>query len=774
MHGDFSRWTDDAQKHYTGVLEQQGRVRVDADFNEYVAIQQRLRQITTRDVLGLTGAPLEGGGFEISASVDQEGATPRPRLRISKGRIYVDGILCHLALDTDYDDQDDYPLPDENEVKLEFPEETSVFTALVYLDVWQRHVTANEDPNLRDVALGGPDTTTRLQTVCQVKIKKNVTGEAALCEDPLPVDKPNGGLSTHDVEEPSTAENPCIVAPGGGYRGLENRLYRVEIHKGGDLSGEDKVTFKWSRDNGSVVYRITAFKEAKNRVEISELGRDRLLALRSDDWVEVLGEETELRGQSGTLAQIKEIDEARRLITFKEGTDVSAHKDERNPRLRRWDGVGKNGQGIDVSEDKIELEDGIRVSFSGETFRTGDYWFFAARTATREVELLEERPPQGISHHYAKLALVTWRQADQDWHEEVRDCRPLFPPLTALTQLLYVGGDGQEALPGERLCQPLQVRVVNGNRPIEGERVRFNLVTPGEGQLRTPDEAGSTVTAITDDQGLARCEWTLGSNPENRCRQVEAVLLNHDGNPASSSIRFNASLSTAAQVYYDTSRCERLREVEANTVQQAIDQICKELTEPGIKVREITFGNGDELRNDTGINMEAFRSGIILTCDRPIDPRSVKRPTCFVTLEVPYRDSNDRLTSAAFTAITLAGVQKADGPRIIWALTERTDAWLTKEISAYRERLQTEGLLVRLTVKGNFVWAQDKPGLYLDGETYGIPAGDGSIGLDMKQGSGNGRRGGDFEMWFWLGGRAGEPIEPRPIEPIEPGPVAPR
>lgn len=334
--------------------------------------------------------------------------------------------------------------------------------------------------------------------------------------------------------------------------------------------------------------------------------------------------------------------------------------------------------------------------------------------------------------------------------EEVRDCRPLFPPLTAFTQLLYVGGDGQEALPGERLCQPLQVRVVNGNRPVEGERVRFNLVMPGEGQLRTPGDVGSSVTAITDAQGLAQCEWTLGSNPEKRCQQVEVVLLDHDGNPAPSLIRFNASLSTAAQVHYDTSGCERLREVEANTVQKAIDQICKELTEPGIKVRKITLGNGDELRNDTVINIDAFRSGIILTCDHPIDSRSVKRPTCFVTLEVPYRALNEELTSAAFTMLTLAGEQKADGEHIIWALTNQAADWLPREILAYQERLRIERLLARLTVKGNFIWAQDKPGFYLDGETYGIPAENGSIGLDLKQGSGNGRRGGDFEMWFWL------------------------
>ena len=41
------------------------------------------------------------------------------------------------------------------------------------------------------------------------------------------------------------------VSPLGGYSGLENQLYRVEIHLAAMEAGA--VTFKWSRENGSVV-----------------------------------------------------------------------------------------------------------------------------------------------------------------------------------------------------------------------------------------------------------------------------------------------------------------------------------------------------------------------------------------------------------------------------------------------------------------------------------------------------------------------------------------
>ena len=40
-----------------------------------------------------------------------------------------------------------------------------------------------------------------------------------------------------------------------------------------------------------------------------------------------------------------------------------------------------------------------------------------------------------------------------------------------------------------------------------------------------------------------------------------------------------------------------------------------------------------------------------------------------------------------------------------------------------------------------------RPKVYLDGETFGMPA-DGRV--DARLPSGNGRAGGDFDMWFWL------------------------
>ena len=105
---------------------------------------------------------------------------------------------------------------------------------LVYVDVWERHVTAIEDPEILEPALGGADTSTRVRTVAQVKIERGESDVSAVAE---------------------RAERTCRMSSGGDYYGLENRLYRVEIHEASPAG----MTFKWSRDNGTTVFAIEAF-----------------------------------------------------------------------------------------------------------------------------------------------------------------------------------------------------------------------------------------------------------------------------------------------------------------------------------------------------------------------------------------------------------------------------------------------------------------------------------------------------------------------------------
>lgn len=115
MKGDFTRDTFDPRNHFTRVLTQQGRVQLDADNNEQVAILWHYLRTLAADLIGPRGGPNANVGFEITLDRDNDTVTD---LKIGPGRYYVDGILCENdgvgeggeEVEVTYYDQPGYPL----------------------------------------------------------------------------------------------------------------------------------------------------------------------------------------------------------------------------------------------------------------------------------------------------------------------------------------------------------------------------------------------------------------------------------------------------------------------------------------------------------------------------------------------------------------------------------------------------------------------------------------------------------------------------------------
>jgi Family of unknown function (DUF6519) len=95
MSGDYTRLTFRPERAYSSVRLQQGRVQVDADWNEVADIGLHLDRTTTRDTVGRTGVPEEAPGFALSpADPDGEGGgAALTDMLIGFGRAYVDGML---------------------------------------------------------------------------------------------------------------------------------------------------------------------------------------------------------------------------------------------------------------------------------------------------------------------------------------------------------------------------------------------------------------------------------------------------------------------------------------------------------------------------------------------------------------------------------------------------------------------------------------------------------------------------------------------------------
>src|SRR5262245_54642551 len=169
MKGDFSRPSVAGRNHYAGVLHQQGRVWLDSDWNADTLERLAHRQRETADFIGACGVPEPGSAFRIAPNPGPA-AAPDDFLigggLGAAGRCYVQGTLCQLDANASYLSQPD--LPDAPRIAM--PAAGAEVNAVVYLEVWPRLITYLEDERLREIALGGPDTATRLKTVAQVKV----------------------------------------------------------------------------------------------------------------------------------------------------------------------------------------------------------------------------------------------------------------------------------------------------------------------------------------------------------------------------------------------------------------------------------------------------------------------------------------------------------------------------------------------------------------------------------------------------------------------------
>ncbi|MFE3737057.1 DUF6519 domain-containing protein [Streptomyces sp. NPDC059134] len=516
MHADISRDTFRPERHYSAVIAQQGRVQLDADANEQAAIQLAHARTVAADLIGQHGGPRDATGFAVDFV---PGNRELDDLTIGGGRYYVDGIPLDATRPEPgvpvTDDEPGQPAAEDGEGGTDGdggqapaaprppagwtywdqpdayrdPERPgdrlpAQFPYLAYLKVWERSVTAAEDPLLREVALGSalPDTAARLKVVWQVLPLPGAALELDTADGaPRNQDQVREAFARWAAAQTSTArmaarsrrpehadDEPCLVRPDARYRGPENQMYRVEIHEGGTAK---EATFKWSRENGSVTFAVDELDGTW--VELASLGSDDKLDLNVGDVVEFTDSGALGRGEPLPLLRVEEVDlPGRRVRLSGEPEGQVGRRPELHPFLRRWDhrpgtrrtgsggtgGSGRTKQGAGGTRGgalRIEeggwlpLEDGVHVYFEpGRTYRSGDFWTVAARTATGDVEWPADaarrpllRSPHGIATHYAPLAWVLSESA-------VTDLRLAFGPLAA-----PVPAASEAALAAERAAE---------------------------------------------------------------------------------------------------------------------------------------------------------------------------------------------------------------------------------------------------------------------------------------------------------------------------------
>lgn len=495
MKGDFSRISFDAKNHFSRVLMQQGRVTLDADPNEEASILLHYLRTLARDLIGPCGGPADdmGFGFVLDTSVGG-----KPALKIGAGRYYVDGILVENETACDYAHQPDFT-PAASDVVLQWLTKPTTDVWL-YLDVWERHVSWIENDAIRESALGGPDTCTRTRVVWQVRalartalierltakrdaidarladtsvvltaderaalqaqrdkldadlkpLTPNADGHAATdCTVPLgALDGLSDALMTARLDPGPQVKDPCVLSPDSLYRGVENQLYRVEVHRGSALG---KPTFKWSRDNGSVATRWLATDGANG----NELVVDSSRGFAAGNWVELSDEANDLLGAAGLLVKLAKVEAGRLTVdptSVPTGESIVLTPDRLKPKVRHWDQTETDDITLDVgavplvetgatADVWIDLEDGIQIQFAkGGTYRSGDYWLIPARVASGMIEWpftldskgvpqWQAEAPRGVEHHYAPLS---WGLANGQLNDG--DCLCTIEPINSCSQ----------------------------------------------------------------------------------------------------------------------------------------------------------------------------------------------------------------------------------------------------------------------------------------------------------------------------------------------------
>jgi cytoskeletal protein CcmA (bactofilin family) len=416
MRGDYSRRTFDPQKHYSGVLMQQGRVQTDADFNEQSDIAMYRMETEVKDFVGQSGVPEDNPGFGIGT--DQDGAT----VTIGPGRCYVEGMLMENEAGIDFAAQKDMP-------SAKLPSEDGVY--LAYMEAERGHITAIEDPDIREAALGNQDTAARMKNLWRVKMLKLA---APPDDDKKASFKPGTGWNP-EKETKKSGDLPLSAGfvkakvTKDNAKDLGNQLYRIEIHKPGP-AGE--ATFKWSRDNGAVGAEVTAVHD--KTITVNYIGRGTEAGFAANDLIEITNDRLESEGKPGILAKVAfAADDSLTLEITEEDNDLwhneiigggATATPERlssfHTRARKWD--CKTAALVPTAGDTFsDLEHGLSIAFAGDKaggaggyYKTGDYWLIASRSYMKDIYWKKDSKgdpafvtANGVIRYYSCLALLT-------------------------------------------------------------------------------------------------------------------------------------------------------------------------------------------------------------------------------------------------------------------------------------------------------------------------------------------------------------------------------
>lgn len=450
MGSDRARISYDPTQQYRAVVAQQGRVTLEADWNEAHQIASEELREETLDFVGASGTP-DDGYKVVSSGNPFDFAT-------TLGTMYVGGIRVFSPTPIQYSNQLDWldrvgdpDWVDPTALGTISPASTQ---ELVYLLLREQQVSAVEDAALLEKALGGPDTTQRLRLIQHI-VRLQTNGEncsSALDEAieiwrerGLQLDRSTLGLLSSATLQVSFAPLPtpvdlCEPEARSGYLGADNQLLRVQIIDFDRETNQGKLV--WGFDNAAFLYRAEVVNDQTLRLKSRPV--DDLHRPSTNQAVEVLRSAAQLHnneyiaaatGLVTTLAA--NYDPDTRAVSLATALPADYQDTTQTPRifLRVWEKTHDFTPGLPVSLGETGLQVTLQIT-TNQTWHIGDYWQIAVRpgepTEVYPHRYLEApQPPDGPRLWVCPLAIIG---RNNRILTILQDCREHFDDLVKLTK----------------------------------------------------------------------------------------------------------------------------------------------------------------------------------------------------------------------------------------------------------------------------------------------------------------------------------------------------
>ncbi|HVR47476.1 MAG TPA: DUF6519 domain-containing protein [Candidatus Binatia bacterium] len=503
---DIARIGTDWRKRYFATGMQQGRPLMEEDWNENQRLTSEDKRQALLDIVGDSGCPDDGFKIQPPIGTTKNAAQPPVDVldfTINWGTLYLGGQRLEMLqkgvdpkLGETYRLQSDWLNQDDAD-KVKPPGDGKTLNTLAYVEAWEQPVTAVEDSEIYERALGGPDTSTRLRMMRRVHLFAD-GGASQTCHDAwgaLSKSWFNAGLGTigpggeRKVDTTLTvgftggvSGDLCNPPVAGGYLGADNQAIRVQIVDTDPVNKNGHFT--WGFDDASPVYRVTVATKVGSPAVVTFITtpKDQAhwpltgMTVELLAWSAALPNNEKLAEIQGALTtvsasfdptsntiQVK--DDLTQFVNANNGLAWQTRTDHAalDPNnsfffyLRVWD---RGGDITSPPSIPYNLNDANRVPLGttglGVTFNSlngeavpGDFWVIGARPANPQ-ELIPwllakgGAPPHGIRRFYAPLGVVSWTNDGVNVSGTlIDDCRAKFLPLTRLRGCCSViVGDG--------------------------------------------------------------------------------------------------------------------------------------------------------------------------------------------------------------------------------------------------------------------------------------------------------------------------------------------